>query len=423
MLNPIFETYTTKICFNCNANIKSMLDHLSETLVCQDCNAVNHYKNGKLISTKNSESFQLKSATLAPILKLGSEGIIHKIRYKVIGWARKKEIGTPYYWDEYTLYNPVSGLAFLTRYNNHWTFILEQKIKPTKIKTNAFFENNQYQLFSKYHSKIIEAEGEFPYSFNEQENVEITEYIHPPLLLSSEKLHHETTWYKGEYIVGEDIKNGFKLKSVPLSVGVGQIQPFPKLNNSKLVKFLTLMAVTWMVLQTVFYLNSHNEVVLSQNIILNDSNSNKEITTKSFDLKYGTTNVQILLNCILDNNWQYTQFTLVNETTGETSNLDLEVEYYYGYENGESWNEGSNSASKFISKVPEGKYHLVITPTKELSGPPLDIKIDVLRDVFMTSNGVLYLIALLLYPLFIYIKYNYKETLRWQNSDYSPSNN
>lgn len=423
MLNPIIDNYINKTCFNCNGSIESLLDYIAETIVCPHCNSVNEYKDGKLKTTKNNVSFKLKSAKIAPVLKVGSEGHINKIRYKVTGWARKKEIGTSYYWDEYTLYNPSSGLAFLTRYNDHWTFILEQKNKPIIKRTNAFYDNNQYQLFSKYYSKIIEAEGEFPYTFSEQEDVEIIEYIHPPYLLSSEKINNTTTWYKGEYIYSEDIKNGFQLKSITPSYGIGQIQPFPKLNNTKLILFLTFLAVFWMVLQTIFYITCHNEVVLSQNITVNDSNSNKEITTKSFDLKYGTSNVQINLNCLLFNNWQYTEFTLVNETTGETFNLGLEVEYYAGYEGGESWSEGSNSASKFISKVHEGKYHLVITPSKEMMGPPLNVQIDVIRDVFMTSNGVLLLLGFAIYPIIIYIRHNYRENKRWENSDYSPTYN
>lgn len=124
----------------------------------------------------------------------------------------------------------------------------------------------------------------------------------------------------------------------------------------------------------------------------------------------------------VDNSWAYTAMTLVNEKTGETYDLDMEVEYYHGYEGGESWNEGSNKTYKFISSVPEGRYHLVIFPEKPFGYEPLILNITVERDVFVESNGLVLIIILGLYPAFFFLKSHWYEKSRWSKSDYSPYN-
>jgi hypothetical protein len=60
----------------------------------------------------------------------------------------------------------------------------------------------------------------------------------------------------------------------------------------------------------------------------------------------------------VSNDWAYAALDLVNEDTNGVVSFDANLEYYAGVDDGESWTEGSRSASEVIGPVEPGHYVL-----------------------------------------------------------------
>src|SRR5204863_9608573 len=58
----------------------------------------------------------------------------------------------------------------------------------------------------------------------------------------------------------------------------------------------------------------------------------------------GGKNVEIGFHAALENNWGYIVASLVNTGSGDVITVDANMEYYAGYDDGESWSEGSKTA-------------------------------------------------------------------------------
>src|SRR5947208_477467 len=52
--------------------------------------------------------------------------------------------------------------------------------------------------------------GEFPWQVRVGEAANVSDYISPPRVISSEKTGNEVTWSMGEYLTGRDIWKAFK---------------------------------------------------------------------------------------------------------------------------------------------------------------------------------------------------------------------
>jgi hypothetical protein len=132
----------------------------------------------------------------------------------------------------------------------------------------------------------------------------------------------------------------------------------------------------------------------------------------------GTKNAEIGLYSPVSNNWFEAEITLVNEQTGAEQDLNMGVEYYQGYEDGESWSEGSGRSEEVLSAVPGGNYHLVIVPIKPTETAHFEVWVN--RDVPTWSNFWIALGLICLLPAYHYYRKNSFEKQRWLNSDYSP---
>lgn len=404
-------------CKGCKNPLKVFLPSLSYSLVCPHCGIIYENHEGKIIPT----TLKFKNG-IKPTLPIGTTGKLKGKKYIITSAVLKKEKGTNYKWEEYTLFNPVHGYANLAQYNGHWTFLETLNEIPEKISGDTSYRHagTQYDLYSKYKSEIISAEGEFSYKI-ENTYAQVEEYIAPPYILSIEKTGLDYVWFKGEYIVPDDIRNGFNVAGLPPKHEVGAIEPFFSKIHAPTFKNVCLILAALMTLsQFYFHYSSHDETAFMQTFVVTDSLHNKEIITKSFDLKYGTKNVDVKLSANVDNNWAYAGIALVNEANGDLYDLDLEAFYYHGYESGESWSEGIGWQSKVISQVPEGKYHLIITPQKPATMSETRMTVTLTRDVGVMSNFVIVTILLAIFPIYYFKRKDGFEKDRWYNSSYSP---
>jgi len=409
----------TKACFSCKHPISSYLEDATYSFVCDKCGAICDNYHSK--SKSNIDKINVSKEPL--LISIGSEGILAGTKYKVISHTRKKENGTTDQWSEFGLFNPVKGQAFLTVDNGHWTLHTLCKGIPSNLSKTASWNKQSYKLYAKYKSKVVYASGEFTSKFEYNKITNVEEYIFPPFMLTKEYDENSLKWFEGVYIMPDEIKKAFNLNSVPSRKGVGQIQPYvSKFSAAFFRKVLYVIALIWGGLQFYYASISKEEIIYSNSYLINDSLNKTDIYTPTFELSNGTKNMELRVSTNIDNNWMYNSVTLVNEKTGDVFDFDFETEYYYGYEGGENWTEGSNWNSRIASSVPEGTYYMIIQPQKPDDLNTVFIEVFLRRDVFVLSNGIIVLLLLAAFPTYyFYFKENF-EKKRWYNSSFYPFN-
>ena len=110
---------------------------------------------------------------------------------------------------------------------------------------------------------------------------------------------------------------------------------------------------------------------------------------------------------------------MVNEKDNQTRVLNKEVEYYHGYEDGESWSEGSNSESVTLPNIPAGKYHINIYPYAGTNTVD-QMNIKVTANIFLWQNIIVTFLLLCIYPLYCWYRQRQFEVNRWMGNAYSP---
>src|SRR5260370_36459793 len=69
--------------------------------------------------------------------------------------------------------------------------------------------------------------GEFPWQVRVGEHAVVTDFVHPPRVLSSEKLNTEVTWSIGEYMYGSGVLGPLQLpRPPPEALGAYPNHPF-----------------------------------------------------------------------------------------------------------------------------------------------------------------------------------------------------
>src|SRR2546429_2408190 len=153
---------------------------------------------------------------------------------EVIGFERRstKVDGITYCWHEYVLFNPYKGIRYLSEYNGHWNDISICKQLPMADGSSANYLGEIYKHFQTSDADTDFVLGEFPWQVRVGEQAAVTDYVHPPRVLSSEKLDKEVTWSIGEYMYGREVWETFKLPGrPPEAMGVYENQPSPVATN------------------------------------------------------------------------------------------------------------------------------------------------------------------------------------------------
>src|SRR5204863_7197700 len=134
-----------------------------------------------------------------------------------------------YSWHEYLLFNPYKGYRYLTEYNGHWNDVSPMKSPPTVAGSSVTYLGQHYKHFQTAAAKTTFVLGEFPWQVRVGETAEATDYVHPPMVISSETTEDkEVTWSIGEYTPGEDSWTAFGLEGEPpRATGIYANEPSP----------------------------------------------------------------------------------------------------------------------------------------------------------------------------------------------------
>jgi Domain of unknown function (DUF4178) len=410
-------------CPKCGAAITLRSFGQAVTVVCASCHAILDAKDPNLAIL---QQFEAATRDVRPFIPLGTRGKLRGTDYEVVGFQRRSTTvdGMTYYWQEYVLFNPYKGIRYLSEYNGHWNDISICKTLPAADFGGATYLGETYKHFQSTEANTDFVLGEFPWQVRVGEKAAVTDYVHPPRVLSSEKLDKEVTWSIGEYMYGREIWDSFKLPGYPPPpMGVYENQPSPvALNVSGIWVAFAIFAVCLLVLIAVFDMRAKKDPVLQQTYRFDRAEAKGEpsFVSDEFALGGGTSTVQLKTYAPVDNHWIYLNYALINQDTGQAWDFGREVSYYHGHDSDGFWTEGKQNDAVVIPSVPPGHYYLRIEPEADPSLPSIPYTVEVIRDVPVFGIYGIAFLALLVPVVVISFRAYTFERSRWSESDHPP---
>ena len=123
----------------------------------------------------------------------------------------------------------------------------------------------------------------------------------------------------------------------------------------------------------------------------------------------------------LANAWAMVGGELIRLNADEIQPFYLETSYYHGVDDGESWSEGSHSASAYLGGIQTADYVLRAEIGWEPGKPPPALTFTVTSGVPRFSYLIGTLVFLLGLPMLTWMRSSAFEKARWDESDASDS--
>jgi hypothetical protein len=362
---------------------------------------------------------------VTPMVPLGARGQLKGETWEVIGYLarRAKSDGVAYTWFEHVLYNPIAGFRWLVEYGGHWTLSKAASGIPTTVVGQHQMEylGERYRHFQTARAEVTAVVGELPWQAKVGDMAVVEDYVHPPLVLSSERTKDETTWSIGEHLDGAAVWKAFALTGEPPeAVGVGAAQPSPYAPRGRTMLLLlaTFIGVA-ILLHLAFLMFAQQRLVLDAAWEYHPRvPATASVESAPFMLSGRTSNLMVEISSTLSQGWAYFTLTLVDEDTGATRTFGREVSYYFGRDSDGSWSEGAPWDRAWLPAVPAGRYVLLVEP----EGPgPVNYRVRLTRDVPRPLWLWLTLGLLTLPPLLFWWRQWRFEQRRWEESDHPPA--
>ncbi|HET7108371.1 MAG TPA: DUF4178 domain-containing protein [Candidatus Acidoferrum sp.] len=416
-------------CPKCGAAITLRALGQAISVVCSSCHSVLDAKDPNLVVL---QTFEKITSADPPLIPLGTRGKIRGTDYEVIGFERRniKVEGIRYFWHEYVLFNPYKGFRYLTEYQGHWNDISickEQPIVDSRFGTppEVNYLGEIYRHFQTADANTDYVLGEFPWEVRVGEHAEVTDYVHPPRVVSREKMSSEVTWSIGEYIHGKDLWSSFRLPgSAPEAVGVYENEPSPFSTNIKTVWMaFAAFGLALLLIMIGFEAGSKQESVFHESYVMKSGEPKGEnsFVTNTFSLGGRTSSVEVTTSAGVQNDWIYVNYALINQDTGQAWDFGREVSFYSGYDSDGSWKEGSQRDSVVVPSVPPGTYYLRIEPEAAAGHITIAYTVEVRRDVPVSAFYGIGFLALLIPAIMVTWRSVSFERSRWSESDHPPS--
>lgn len=409
--------YEEVICPSCSNTIRYYDVKDSAWFGCNNCHS--YFSNVGNASAQVIRKFHSRHR-FYPALALGKEGNLKGKRFIVSAYLEKHEPEEDLYWKEYLLFNPDEDSYYvLALTSGEWNFVWKSdrqdyQVMNTNVMSEEYvaLQQNPYKKYDHYVSytyDILYAVGEFDTNIlDDIHRLKVEEYIAPPDMLVSEEKDGELIWYKGMYIPNGEVKEafagGFDDKEEETS-----IDKWPMIRNCAGM----MLALLFTAQLIIGYMKPEKQLLNASFQLSRDTTLTRIMPIDAGSISVnGPTSLTFDFRADAYNEWLEIPVTLVNVKTGSTFEFTKVIEHYSGYEDGESWSEGSNDADAVLSNIPAGTYKVNIFPgTDSMKNFTLDVIIT--QNQMLYSNVLLILILILAYPA---IKYylRYQE----QNNDF-----
>lgn len=409
-------------CPSCGAGLKLNDPRNVVRVACTYC--------GSLLSADAHEKFEvldrLEKVPFVPLLPLGSRGTLDGKGLVVLGALVKSCVveGVTYRWREYLLRDEKKeDYHWIAESNGHW--MLLSPVPAGKVAagdTAATFQGRTYKRFQRTNATVDAVLGEFTWTVSRGEKTAMTDYVSPPRMLSVEQSEEEIAWTEGRYVFPDELGKAFGLAPdrLPSPEGVGACQPWPGAAESKgLWKVLKLVATAATVILILSHVAAARKVVFDQTFVLPGSFGKGDegvYVSNPITLDSGR-NMKVEVFANTDNNWVGVEGAVIEEASGEARAFRLTSDRYHGVSGGESWSEGSQGRSTYLSRVPAGTYVVRVDCDFDTANPPPWVRVKLTSGVPSIWRFVLFLLFLATGPLVTGLAYASFEGRRWAESD------
>jgi len=414
-------------CPNCSGALELRAPDATLRVVCPYCNSFVSVADGNLRVLAKLAS---KPSLAIP---LGSKGNFGEGEMTVIGYVERSASidGGWYPFDEYLLYDKALGFRWLACSDGHWSYV--QPIAPGAVDQNAAngptYDGVTFKLFQNAPLRVDKVFGELYWQVNIGDMVSSQDYIAPPAMLSVEGTSSEQNWSLSTYLTEKQLRAGFGALELNLNPrqGVAPNQVFSGHGWDLPMKlaFLILCVVGiarcksakfQKAIQTSFLIAPGAPVAPVAPAADAPAEAPANVVfSEKFHLDAGK-NIEIIVGSNVSNSWMYAAVDLVNDATGGVVSFDTNVEYYSGYEDGESWSEGSASSDQMLGPTSAGDYVLRIE-AQHGATTPQQLNIGVYQDVFRQTY-FWYALGFLSLPLLVmWLRARGFEKKKWENSN------
>lgn len=417
-------------CPHCGGPLELRAPDKSERVTCPNCNSLLDVNQGQLQFLKT-----LKPPSFQPVIPLGSTGDVPEGKMTVIGAMQRSVTieGVTYFWSEYLLYNPQIGFRWLVNSDNHWNYV--QAVPPGEVAESAKFANykgKNYKIFQDAEARVEYVFGEFYWKVEVGEQVRGVDYVAPPYMLSKEvstiyisdpkdpakqrRAAGEINWSLGTYVTVPQIEKAFAVKDLPRPSNIAPNQPY---KHKWIYKYwLAFMALLLVVGFGAMVFSGSTKEVFTQIVNLGplpNADGTQVFFSQPFELA-GRRNIRIVGESPVQNTWVYLEGDLINDETGVVQSFPIDISYYQGVEDGESWTEGNQTDSAYTSAMPAGRYILRLEGQWERWQQPATVQIRIEQNVTHGFNLLVALIVLSIVPFAMVIYHISFERRRWSES-------
>jgi uncharacterized Zn finger protein (UPF0148 family) len=417
-------------CPKCAGPLELRAPDKTERVTCPNCGCLLDVNQGQLSFLK-----ALKKSSFEPTIPIGSSGQLPEGKMTVIGAMQRSVTieGVQYFWSEHLLYNPQVGFRWLVCSDNHWNYV--QAVSPGDIlesEKSTSFRGKNFKIFQDAPAVVETVLGEFYWKVEAGERVRGVDYVRPPEMLSKEvsivpasdqdpnkkkKLTTgEINWSLGTYLPVAAVEKTFGVSGLTRPSTVAPNQPYP---YKWIYKYwLLFLAVAMLAGLVMFAASGSTKQVFSQGMTLPplpNADGTQVFFSEPFELS-GRSNIRITAVSPVDNSWVYLEGDLINDETGLVQSFPIEISYYYGVEDGESWTEGGQANSAYTSSVPAGRYILRLEGQWDKWQQPAPVNVKIEQNVTNGLNFVLMLLALSVVPVIMLIYHISFERRRWSES-------
>lgn len=411
--------------------------HQAESITCTECGGAFDIPGGREIQcatcTYCGTQLDLTTAERAILgqnppdldaefhFEIGDAASFPDGRYEVCGRMLYVEERT-YFTREYLLYNPDKGYKWLEEYRGH--FVLNRptsrapEVDPRYLgpKTEVRVGDQTYR---KYEHGVVEqlyVDGALPWIARAGDVFGYVELTAPPKIFGADYDGDEVEYFEGEYIHQNDVWAAFgRDDSPPRGRGVHAAQPFRKSFVLSALAIVGLVCALGNGGLLLWSLDNNGERVFERH--LTAGQYTQETLSEPFELASDSVIGLELESNRIDDSWIALDVALVDESDRVVAEMDGEVSYYSGYEDGEHWTEGDRRKTTYFRSPGAGTYRLLMLGGggSGISGPgrnePLTVRVysgGVLTRYFIASA-----VFAFLFPLWWALRRGTFEHSRW----------
>jgi lysine biosynthesis protein LysW len=415
-------------CPQCGGALELRAPDKSERVVCPNCGALLDVNQGQLRFLKVLEQVPVK-----PVIPFGSVGLLGGHPFMAIGFLRRsvRVEGVRHSWDEYLLYRAGTGFRWLVCGDGHWSFV--EPAPPGSVHgvgRGAEWQGKSFRIFQRARATVDTVLGEFYWKVESGETVLATDFICPPLILSREVAakedggEGEINWSLGTYLPAAEVQKAFGLTSVPSPAlsGVAPNQPFPY--KRVYLDWALLFAAAVVLLFIVLAINPRR-TVFEQTFQVDrtrDPEKPQVEFTEPFDLR-ARENLLVTVRAEVSNSWVDVEGDLIQEEGDLVQPFSVPVQYYWGTEDGEGWEEGKKEDNVYLSSLPSGNYRMrleFVTERSPTPVPPVAVRVRLEQGCPHMWTWLLAVLALSVIPALVGVYHFWFERRRWEDSDFSP---